>query len=92
LANHASALKAHRQSVRRRERNRNHTSRLRTALKRVSELIKSGKADEAKAALPGLYALVDKSVQKKVLSPNAARRHKSRFTLAVNAGRAGGAK
>jgi small subunit ribosomal protein S20 len=89
LANHASALKAHRQSVRRRERNRN---RLRTALKRVSELIKSGKADEAKAALPGLYALVDKSVQKKALSPNAARRHKSRFTLAVNAGRAGGAK
>jgi ribosomal protein S20 len=28
----------------------------------------------------------------KVLSPNAARRHKSRYTIAVNGARAGGAK
>ena len=85
MANHASALKAHRQSLRRRNRNRQSTSKLRTGLKKVRDLISAGKSAEAKAALPGLYALVDRSVQKKALSKNAASRHKARITSAVTA-------
>ena len=91
MANHASAIKAHRQSLRRKARNRSNTTRLRSALKAVSELISAGKADEARAALPGLYAMVDRSVQKGVLNRNAAARHKSRFTRSVNAVRPAGA-
>jgi len=84
LANHASALKAHRQSTKRRTVNRRNSSRLKTGLKNVRELITGGKAAEAKAALPALYELVDRSVRLKALSPNAAARHKSRITRAVN--------
>ena len=85
LANHASAIKAHRQSEKRKTRNRQNTSKLRTGLKRVRELIREGKAAEAKTALGEIYSLVDRSVQKKVLSKNAAARHKSRITVAVAA-------
>lgn len=88
MANHASALKAHRQSVRRRARNRSNTSALRTGLKRFQDLVKAGKEDDARAQLPALYALVDKAVRHKVLSANAAARHKSRLTRAAGAGRA----
>ena len=91
MANHASATKAHRQSLKHKTRNRSNTSRLRSSLKAVSELISAGKADEARAALPGLYAIVDRSVQKGVLNRNAAARHKSRFTRSVNAVRPAGA-
>lgn len=87
MANHASALKAHRQSVRRRARNRSNSSALRTGLKKFQDLLAAGKKDDARAALPSLYALVDKAVQKKVLSRNAASRQKSRLTRAAGDGR-----
>ena len=51
MANHASALKAHRQSLRRRLRNRSNRSRLRTALNRFSELLTTGKVAEARQSL-----------------------------------------
>ena len=84
MANHASALKAHRQSEKRKNRNRSNRSALRTAIKRFNELLSDGKADEAKNSIPALYEVVDKAVQKKVLSPNAAARQKSRLTSHVN--------
>lgn len=84
MANHASALKAHRQSVKHRERNRSHRSALRSALKKFTKEIEEGKFQEAKASLPGVYAIVDKSVQKNVLTKNAAARHKSRLSRRLN--------
>ncbi len=84
MANHASALKAHRQSVKRHTRNRSNRSALRTAIKRFNELLSEGKAEEARKSIPALYEVVDKAVQKKVLSPNAASRQKSRLTRHVN--------
>jgi small subunit ribosomal protein S20 len=84
LANHASALKAHRQSLKRRAVNRRNSSRLRSGLRKIRELIADGKAAEARTALPEIYELVDRSVQKRVLSPNAAARQKSRITQALN--------
>jgi len=85
MANHASALKAHRQSIRRRNRNRNNRSTLRTALKKFSEKLNSGKSDVAAAGLQGLYSEVDKAVRKGALSANAAARHKSRLSRHWNA-------
>ena len=84
MANHASALKAHRQSLRRNERNRAHRSSLRTALKRFSERLRAGQTEELKASLPALYRTIDQAVQKDVLSKNAASRQKSLLTRHLN--------
>ncbi len=92
MANHASALKAHRQSLTRNARNASNRSSLRTALKKFSQLIKAGKTDEAKNSLRDLYSIVDKAVQKKALSPNAAARQKSRLTRHLNAAASPAAK
>ena len=92
MANHASALKAHRQSIQRRNRNRNNRSTLRTALKKFSEKLKSGKTDDASAGLQGLYSEVDRAVRKGALSADAAARHKSRLTRHLNAAAAADAK
>jgi small subunit ribosomal protein S20 len=84
MANHASALKAHRQSLRRNARNTSNRSSLRTALRKFAQVIKAGKAEEAQKSITHLYSVVDKAVQKKVLSKNAAARRKSRLTKHLN--------
>ena len=85
MANHASALKAHRQSIRKRNRNRSNRSTLRTALKTFAEKLSAGKIEGAKGDLPRVYSEVDSAVRKGILSPNAAARHKSRLTKHMNA-------
>lgn len=85
MANHPSALKAHRQSIRRRNRNRSNRSTLRTALKTYVEKLEANKLEEAKTALPQIYSEVDSAVRKGVLSRNAAARHKSRLSRHLNA-------
>ena len=51
MANHPSALKAHRQSLARKRRNKSNRSHLRTALKKFSEQIKTGKTDDGRSLL-----------------------------------------
>jgi len=84
MANHASALKAHRQSVARAQRNRSNKSALRGALKKFSSLIREGNLEAARKSLPDLYSAVDRAARKKALSPNAAARQKSRLTQRLN--------
>ena len=84
MANHASALKAHRQSLKHKANNRSHRSNLRTTLKQFEDQLDS-KPVEAKASLSEIYAVIDKSRQKKVISRNAAARQKSRLTKRLNA-------
>jgi small subunit ribosomal protein S20 len=83
MANHASALKAHRQSLKHRANNRSNRSNLRSALKEFSDQLDS-KPEEVKN-LAEIYAVIDKSRQKKVISRNAAARQKSRLTKRLNA-------
>jgi small subunit ribosomal protein S20 len=85
MANHASALKAHRQNLKHRNRNRSNRSSLRTTLKQFGDRLETGKAEEAKNSLSNLYAAIDKSQQKKAISKNAAARQKSRLTRRLNA-------
>ena len=85
MANHESALKAHRQSLKHRIRNRGNRSALRTTLKQFGDQLDSGKPTEASASLSQLYAVIDKSRQKKSISRNAAARQKSRLTKRLNA-------
>jgi small subunit ribosomal protein S20 len=88
MANHASALKAHRQNLKHRSINRSNKSNLRTTLKQFSDRLeteKTEKAEEAKNSLSELYAAIDKSQQKKAISKNAASRQKSRLSKRLNA-------
>lgn len=84
MANHKSAIKEHRQSLVRRDRNRFKRARMRSAIKSLRKQIADGQADEAKAALPGVLSLVDRTARHGAIEPNAASRYKSRLTLAVN--------
>jgi small subunit ribosomal protein S20 len=79
VANHASALKAHRQNLVHRERNRQLRSRLRTALKGMRAGLSSGNAAQTKDSLNETVSLIDRMVTKGVIHKNAASRYKSRL-------------
>ena len=85
MASHASALKAHRQSLNNRERNRQFRSRLRTALKSIRAAIDGNDLPAAKSALKQTISLIDKMASKGVIHRNAAGRYKSRLTTRIAA-------
>ena len=84
MANHKSAEKRVRQTVRRNEVNRRNRSRLRTQIKSLRAAIEAGDQDEAKTLLAKTVSVIDKAIQKGVLHRNAAARYKSRLTSTVN--------
>ena len=83
MASHESALKAHRQNVKRREHNRQYRTRLRSALRDIRAAIDAGTSDEVKGALRKTVSLVDKMAGKGVIHRNAAARYKSRLAKRV---------
>jgi small subunit ribosomal protein S20 len=83
LASHASALKAHRQNVVRRDRNRQMRSRLRGALRSIRAAVDAGDPAQVKDALRDTISLVDKMAAKGVIHKNAAGRYKSRLSARV---------
>src|SRR5215510_830539 len=85
VASHASALKAHRQSLKNREHNRQFRSRLRTALKGVRTAIDGNDKAAAKAALRQVVSLIDKLASKGIIHRNAAGRYKSRLSTRLAA-------
>jgi small subunit ribosomal protein S20 len=85
VATHASALKAHKQSLVNRERNRQFRSRLRGALKGIRAAIDGNDLPAARTALKGTISLIDKMVTKGVIHRNAAGRYKSRLTTRLAA-------
>ncbi|MBI5286449.1 MAG: 30S ribosomal protein S20 [Deltaproteobacteria bacterium] len=84
MATHSSALKRHRQSLKRSTRNVAVKSAIKTAIKKVKEAIEEGKTDEAKIALTKATRLLDKAVSKGVFHRNNVSRRVSRLTRAVN--------
>ena len=80
VASHASALKAHRQSLDNRERNRQYRSRLRNALRDIRVAIAGDDLGAAKSALKQTISLIDKMTSKGVIHRNAAGRYKSRLS------------
>jgi len=64
LANHASAIKRHKQSEKRRERNTSVKSTVRTAVKKVKDAVAAGKADEAKTSLSNAVSELGKAASK----------------------------
>ena len=84
MARHASALKQGRQSIKRRARNRQNLSQLKTQVKKLRAAIAEGDAKTAKSLLSGTVGQIDKAAKKGVIHDNAAARYKSRLTRKVS--------
>jgi len=80
-----SAIKAHRQSIKRRLRNRAVKSATKTAIKRATDAIAGGDIDAAREAVRAAISTLDRAAQKGVLHSNNAGRRKSRLLLRYNA-------
>jgi small subunit ribosomal protein S20 len=85
MANHFSALKRARQTVKRTDRNRANRSRLRTALRDLRESLAKGDKQAAEQTYRRTVSALDKAIQKGVLHENTASRYKSRLSARVNA-------
>ena len=85
MASHASALKAHRQNLVHRERNRAMRTRLRGALRTILAAVDAGDPAQLKEAVRDTVSLVDKMAAKGVIHRNAAGRYKSRLATRVSA-------
>jgi len=84
LANTKSAIKAVRQSERKRVRNRRVVSSTRTYVKKVRTALDAGDADQARVALQQAVSALDKAAQKGIINKNAAARRKSRLMRQLN--------
>lgn len=80
-----SAIKAHRQSIKRRLRNRAVKSATKTAIKHANDAIAGGDIEAAREAVRNAISTLDRAAQKGVLHPNNAGRRKSRLLLKYNA-------
>jgi len=89
VAHHASALKQMRQGLKRRARNRQNVSQVRTQIKKLREALAKGDADAANKLLAQTVGAIDKASKKGIIHDNAAARYKSRLSRKVAALSAG---
>jgi small subunit ribosomal protein S20 len=85
MANHFSALKRARQTVKRTVRNRSNTSQLRTSLRDLRESLTKGDKKAAEETFRSTVSALDKAIQKGVLHENTASRYKSRLSARLKA-------
>ena len=74
-----SALKANRQNIKLKDRNRQMRSKLRSALKSIRASLDSKDVPGVKAALSQTVSIVDKMATKGIIHRNTAGRYKSRL-------------
>ena len=85
MATHKSAIKRHRQSLERRQRNKPRKTRLRTAIKMLQKSIESKDRDQILKTLSQTTSIIDKTASKGIIKKNTASRKISRLTKQVNA-------
>ncbi|MGB3051498.1 MAG: 30S ribosomal protein S20 [Polyangiales bacterium] len=85
MANHASAKKRVRQTIKRTARNRQIRTNVRTCVKRVRTAIETGDAEAAKKALVEAVSRIDGAVSKGIYHRKTGSRHIARLTHQVNA-------
>ena len=83
---HKNALKAARQSEKRRARNRSVHSGVKSAVKKLQTAVESKKTDETAALLREVSRTLQRAASKGVLHPNTASRTLSRLTAQVRKG------
>jgi small subunit ribosomal protein S20 len=84
VANHASAKKRVRQTIKRTARNRNIRTNVRTSVKRVRAAIEAGDANAAKTALAAAVSRIDGAVSKGIFHRKTGSRYIARLTHQVN--------
>ena len=80
-----SAAKAHRQSLKRRLRNRIVRSATKTIVKNAEAAIAAGDPEAARLAVRAALSKLDRAAKKGVVHANAAARRKSRLVMKYNA-------
>ena len=87
MAQHASALKQMRQSLKHRDRNRRSLSQLKSQIKKLRTVLGAGKTagDDAKKLLAETAGEIDRAAKKGIIHDNAAARYKSRLSRQLNA-------
>jgi small subunit ribosomal protein S20 len=85
VANHPSALKRHRQSLRRRDANRIIKSTLRTIVRGVNEAVVAGEPDKAREELGRASRALAKAASKGTIHRRSASRRTSRLARKVAA-------
>lgn len=84
MANTKQALKRHRQSLKRRARNRAMKSRVKKAIKKVRLAIEAKDKELAQKALRDATSILDKAASKGVIHWKNAARRISRLSIQVN--------
>lgn len=84
-----SAVKRHRQSLRRYARNQTRRSAARSAVRRARELIAASSYEEAAGAIRAAASVLDRAARKGTLHPNNAARRKSRLMHGLHVAQAG---
>ncbi len=85
MATHLSALKRARQNQKRRLRNLNFKTTVKSSIKKVREAIERKDAEDAQKVLLKAIPLIQKAQSKGVFHKNTSARKISRLTLKVNA-------
>jgi small subunit ribosomal protein S20 len=85
VANHKSAEKRNRQAQVRRLRNKINKTKMKTAVKKVDEVLAAGSADDAKEVLRVATSVIAKTAAKGTIHKKTAARKISRLTKRVNA-------
>lgn len=83
MAHSKQALKRARQSERNRLANKAKLTRIKSAMKRLMDLVKAGDKAKAKTMLPAICKTIDKAAQTHVIHKNTAARRKSLASRAV---------
>lgn len=83
MANSKSAEKAARQAEKHRAQNVALRSRMRSAIRGVTDAIVSGKKDDAQKSYTAAVPVIDSLVNKKMVHRNKADRHKSRLAARI---------
>jgi len=79
-----SAKKALRQNIRRRERNLQRKTELKSVIKQYKKLIVAGEKERAKEYLSQVYKKLDKAAKVNLIKKNKAARLKSRLSKLLN--------
>jgi small subunit ribosomal protein S20 len=85
VANTKSAEKSSRQSEKHRARNVALRSRMRSAIRKVTDAIASGNLEQAQQSYRAALPAIDTLVNKRIIHRNQADRHKSRLAIRIKA-------
>jgi len=83
MAQHKSAIRQARRSLRRKAINRKNKSILRTEIKRLRTAIEKKDRKKAEEQMPQTFSIIDKSIKKGTIHENTGSRYKSRLSRQV---------